>query len=145
MAPARRWRAIARYSSAENRRGATAYNTFGWTPVVSTNRTTISSQRPSTLCFAGMVMRLNATSIYLMFRDLYSTQTTSPTSCPGKRYFGRADGGRGNLISTRLAWCRICRHGPRDRDVEGRCEDGHDTEVRKLSNALRKQLYGSVS
>ena len=49
-------------------------------------------QRLSTLCFAGTAMRLNATSICQMFRDLLSILTTSLTSRLGNRHFGKADG-----------------------------------------------------
>ena len=95
MVLARARLAMTRSGSAENRPDAMACNTFGWTPVASTNRTALSSQRLSTPCFAGTVMRLNATSISQMFRDLPSTPTTSPTSCPGNRHFGKADGSLG--------------------------------------------------
>jgi hypothetical protein len=49
----------------------TARNTFEWTPIVSTNGMIPSSQRLSTLSFAGTKMRLNATA-YLS--DVWATK-----------------------------------------------------------------------
>ena len=69
-----------------------AYNTFGWTPVASTNQEAPSSRRLLTPCFASTVMLLNATSICRMFRALPSTPTISSASCPANQVSGQADG-----------------------------------------------------
>jgi hypothetical protein len=45
---------MAKYSSAESRRGVMNWNTFGWTYTVSTNQAAPSSLRLSTRCFAGI-------------------------------------------------------------------------------------------
>ena len=70
MAPVRTRLAIARSDSAENKLGVMAYNTFGWIHVVLISQITPSLQRLSTLCFAGIVMRLNAMSICQMFQGI---------------------------------------------------------------------------
>ena len=63
--------ATARYSSAENRLGVTACNTFGWTHAVSTNRVAPSSQRLSTRCFAGT---RDAAKCYVYLSDVSTTK-----------------------------------------------------------------------
>src|SRR5579871_3627593 len=50
------------------------------------------SRRLSTPCFAGIVTRLNAMSIYQMFRQLSGKQAISSPSLLGNRLFGQADG-----------------------------------------------------
>ncbi|KAH6666721.1 hypothetical protein B0J14DRAFT_604255 [Halenospora varia] len=52
-----------------------ACTTSGLIRVVSTNRTTMSSQKLSTLCFDGTVMLPNATSFCQTFRDRPSMQS----------------------------------------------------------------------
>jgi hypothetical protein len=94
MVPARARLAIARSDSAEKKQDATACNTSGLIHVASTNRITISSQKLLIVCFGGIVMRLNAMSIYQTFRDLLA-RIISPISCSGNRYFGRADSSLG--------------------------------------------------
>jgi len=87
MEPARRRLVTRRYGSAQNRLDVMAYNTFGWTPAVSINRTTLNLQKLLTLCFAGTACRLNATSICQMCRGLPPTLMT----WPGNRHFGNPD------------------------------------------------------
>jgi hypothetical protein len=82
---------IKRSSSAQSKPLVIVCNISGWTLVASTNRTTPSSQRLLTLCFAGIAMRLNATYICKMFRQMNTTRITCPLS-HGKRPFGKADG-----------------------------------------------------
>jgi hypothetical protein len=83
--------ATARYSSAENRRGVTVYNTFGWTPAVSINPMPSSFRKLLTRCFAGTSMRLSATFICQMFRDLEQIRLMGLTRT-GNRHFGKAHG-----------------------------------------------------
>ena len=59
-----------RSGSAENKLPAMACNTSGSTLVALTNQAAPSSRRLSTLCFAGTVMRLNATCTCQMFRSV---------------------------------------------------------------------------
>jgi hypothetical protein len=59
--------AMRRSGSVENKPNAMACNTSGWTHVASTDQTTPSSRKLSTLCFASTVVRLDATSICQMF------------------------------------------------------------------------------
>jgi hypothetical protein len=79
MVLARARLAMTRSGSAENRLDAMACNTFGWTPVVSTNRTAPSSQRLSTLCFAGTV---NAAKCYVYLSDVSRPAVDVTTSQP---------------------------------------------------------------
>jgi hypothetical protein len=67
-----------------NKRDTMPCNTSGLIRVVSIGRTIMSSQKLSTLCFDGTVMRPNATSICQMFRRLSSISATSPISYHGK-------------------------------------------------------------
>jgi len=53
---------LIRSDSAENRLDAMACITSGLIYAILTNRVVLSSQRPSTLCFAGTVTLPNATS-----------------------------------------------------------------------------------
>jgi hypothetical protein len=84
--------AMRRSGSVENRPNAMACNTFGWTPVASTDRTTPSSQKLLTQCFAGIVVRLDATSICRTFRALHSIPTIRPATYPLNQLFGQVDG-----------------------------------------------------
>src|SRR6266480_7138446 len=63
-----------RSDSVENGPDTMAYNTFGWTLVASTKQISPSSHSQSTPCFAGTKMRINATSIYGMFRQASGKQ-----------------------------------------------------------------------
>jgi len=68
---------IRSFGSAKNKPDIITCNTSGLIRVVSTNQTTLSSQKLSTLCFDGTVIRQNATSICQIFRRLASTSVTS--------------------------------------------------------------------
>ena len=63
MALGRRKTDIKSFGSMDSRPLAMAYNTFGWILAVSTNRAIGSFRRLSTLCFAGIAKRQNATRI----------------------------------------------------------------------------------
>jgi hypothetical protein len=79
----------------ENRLARITFNISGLIHVASTKRTTLSLQKPSTQCFAGIAMLLNATSIYQMFRDLPPILTITLAYCLGNGLFGKASGSRG--------------------------------------------------
>src|SRR6266496_4628273 len=81
-----------RFGSAENKPDAMVSSTSGLIHVASTNRTIMSSQKLSTLCFDGTVMRSNATSICQMFHRPSSTLATSLISYHGKWHSEQADG-----------------------------------------------------
>ena len=81
-----------RFGSAENKPDVMACTTSGLIRVASTNPTTMSSQKLSTLCFDGTVMRRNVMSICQMFRRLASISATSLISCHGKWHSEQADG-----------------------------------------------------
>ena len=65
---------MAKSNSVENRQGATAINTSGWSPAVSTNRIVQSLPKPSTRCFNGTGMPPNVMFIYRMCYDLDMVQ-----------------------------------------------------------------------
>jgi hypothetical protein len=73
--------------------------------VASTNRTASSFRRLFTLCFAGIRMRLSATSICRMFRQLSGKRTIGSLSLLGSRLFEQVDGlrGRGWTLQELLA------------------------------------------
>jgi hypothetical protein len=95
MAHARTRLAIGRSDSVVNKLGVMAYNSFGWIHVVSTSQIIPSSQRLSTPCFAGILMRLIAISICQTFQGMHLTLMTRPISWPGSRHFVKADGSLG--------------------------------------------------
>lgn len=66
-----------------------ACNIFGWIHVALTKEIVLSSQRLSTLYFAGIVMLLNATSICQMFQAMIrSTCLCSRGSRPSREVDG---------------------------------------------------------
>ena len=81
---------MARYSSAENKRSVTVYNTFGWTSAVSTKPIPSSSRKLSPLRFAGTRRRPSAMFICQMFRGLEPAPPPGSTS-PGNRHFGKSN------------------------------------------------------
>jgi hypothetical protein len=84
--------AMARSGSVENGPNGMACASFGSIPAVSTNSMPSSSRKLSTQCFAGTRMRLNATSIYRMFRQRSGKQAIGCPSVLGHQLFGRVDG-----------------------------------------------------
>ena len=68
MVPVRARLAMTRSGSVRSRLLTMAYNTSGWIPAISTSLAALSFKRLLTQCFAGIRIRLNATSIYQMFR-----------------------------------------------------------------------------
>ena len=78
--------AIASSGSAENKPRGTACDTSGSTLVASTNRAAPNFQRPSTPCFDGTRMRLNATYFLRIFRLRERVRRIKAPS------FGKADG-----------------------------------------------------
>jgi Heterokaryon incompatibility protein (HET) len=66
---------------------------YSWIDTCCINKATIpSSRRLSTLCFAGIRMRLNAMSIYQMFRQLRGKRAIRPPSLLGNQLFKKVDG-----------------------------------------------------
>src|SRR5450432_3865525 len=104
MVQARARLAITRSGSAENRLDATACNTSGSTLVALTNQAAPSSQRLSTLCFAGTVMQLNATYICQTFQLVALLRTMDSPSGHGNWLFRKVDGllGAGRFKSSLL-------------------------------------------
>ena len=80
-----------RSGSAENKRDRMAYNTFRWTPIVSTKRIPPNYRRLSTPCFASTARRLDVTSICRMFIALPLILTMSSIHSRRTRISGKAN------------------------------------------------------
>src|ERR1700761_2462397 len=81
---------IPSYNFAENKLPTMVYDTFGWILVALINRITLNSQRPSILCFDGIVMQSNVMLIFWMSPVLIIT--TIRFQIPGNQNFKTVDG-----------------------------------------------------